>query len=262
MRSPVSSIVFATLILLGISAGAAHAVTLEVADDAPGWAHVGAALLLYLHIGGGAIGLATGTIALTARKGGALHRAAGRGFVGAMFVAYLIGALVAPFLQEGQRPNFVAGVLALYLLVTGVLAARNRSAPQTNRGRWVGLAVSLAIATLGAAFMWMGMSDPEGTVDGSPPQAFVLFIVAGTIAALGEVNAIRRRQLPPSSRVTRHLWRMCFSFFIASGSLFLGQPQVFPDSFNASPLPLLLAFLPLAVLVLWLLRVRLGYLRS
>jgi len=29
-------------------------------------------------------------------------------------------------------------------------------------------------------------------------------------------------------RVVRHLWRMCFGLFIATGSFFIGQPQVFP----------------------------------
>ena len=43
-----------------------------------------------------------------------------------MFVTYLIGAGVAPFLETGQRPNFVAGVLALYLLTSGVMAAMRR----------------------------------------------------------------------------------------------------------------------------------------
>jgi hypothetical protein len=29
-------------------------------------------------------------------------------------------------------------------------------------------------------------------------------------------------------RITRHLWRMCFGLFIATGSFFLGQQAVFP----------------------------------
>lgn len=51
---------------------------------------------------------------------------------------------------------------------------------------------------------------------------------------------------------------MCSSFFLASGSLFLGQPQVFPAWFNASPLPFLLAFAPIMALVYWMAKTRLS----
>ncbi|MEO1405612.1 MAG: hypothetical protein AAFV54_03880, partial [Pseudomonadota bacterium] len=40
--------------------------------------------------------------------------------------------------------------------------------------------------------------------------------------------------------------------FIASGSLFLGQPQVFPDGFNATAWPFTLAFAPLLAMLVWL----------
>lgn len=233
----------------------AAAVRLEVADSAPAWAHLGAAALLIAHIAGGAVGIGAGIVAALTRKGSRRHRLAGRVFVGAMFVAYLIGGAVAPFLTEGQRPNFVAAVLALYLLLSGVRTARRKPyvAGRTEVG---GLIVALGIVAMGVSFALLGARSATGTVDGSPPQAFVLFIFAGTIAALGEINVLARRKLSEISRQTRHLWRMCFSFFIATGSLFLGQPQVFPDGFNDTPAPLVLAFLPLFVLLFAVARLR------
>ena len=77
------------------------------------------------------------------------------------------------------------------------------------------------------------------------------------MAAAGEVNVLVRRELSDMARKVRHLWRMCFSFFIASGSLFLGQPQVFPDWFNASFLPALLALAPILVMLVWVIKIRL-----
>jgi len=241
--------------------GAACATTLEVADDAPVWAHAGAGILLYAHIAGGALGLLMGVLAVITRKGGTVHRAAGNVFFVSMFVTYLIGAGVAPFLTDGQRPNFTAGVLALYLLVTGWRTAR-RGDFRAGKSEYAGLAVALAITGLGLLFMRMGAASPTGTVDGSPPQAFILFVAAGSAAAAGEVNVILRRGLSGAARIARHLWRMCFSWFIAAGSLFLGQPQVFPDWFNASLLPLLLSFTPLIAMVSWLIIVRLIWRRS
>lgn len=54
----------------------------------------------------------------------------------------------------------------------------------------------------------------------------------------------------------RHLWRMCFGLFIATGSFFLGQQQVFPAVLRGSPLLIVLAILPLVFLIFWLFRVR------
>ncbi|MEO1656390.1 MAG: hypothetical protein AAFR65_01595 [Pseudomonadota bacterium] len=256
------ALLLTSLVAAGVMAtGSAHAIRLEVAPDAPIWQHLGAALLLTLHIGGGVIGLASGVAALTAKKGGTIHRAAGKIFLPAMFITYLIGAGVAPFLAEQQRPNFVAGILALYLLITGW-----RTAKRTNLSAGTeditGFAIALAIASTGFIFMQMASNSPTGTVDGSPPEAFIVFTVAGSFAVLGELNFLIRRNLAGAARIARHLWRMCVSMFLASGSLFLGQPQVFPDWFNATPLPFLFAFVPLLAMLFWLVAVRVPSRRS
>ena len=227
-----------------------HAETLQVPPGAPGWMHFGAAILLYTHIIGGTAGIATGIVASFSRKGAPLHRASGKIFLIAMFLTYLVGAGVAPFLEQGQRPNFVAGILALYLLLTGVSTARHNPVI-SGASKWLGLCIALGITAMGVTFMIMGANSESGTVDGAPPQAFLLFIIAGSVAVLGEANVLWRGQLVGTARTSRHLWRMCFSFFIATGSLFFGQPQVFPDWFNASPLPFLIGFLPLFVLFFW-----------
>jgi uncharacterized membrane protein len=230
---------------LSLSAGgAAHATRLEVHPDAPAWAHAGANTLLYLHIGGGIIGLLAGSLAIASRKGGTVHRNVGNIFFGSMLVTYLIGAGVAPFLAEGQRPNFVAGVLALYLLITGWRTARRGDA-EAGRTDIVGFVIAVAIACLGFSFMYLGANSPTGTVDGAPPQAFFVLAFAGSVAAAGDLNLILRGRISGAARIARHLWRMCFSLFIASGSLFLGQPQVFPPWFNATPMPFFFALGPL-----------------
>ena len=243
------------LVPLALLSADAAAARLEPAPDASFWVHLGADVLLWAHIGGGLVGLVTGVIAVAAPKGDRLHRGAGRLFLWSMAVAYVVGAGVAPFLSVGQRPNFVAGVLALYLLVTGIGAARRRDF-RAQTGDAVGALVPLAVMVLGVTFMVQGARSESGTVDGSPPQAFVLFLIVGGCALAGDVNVLLRRVLTPPMRTARHLWRMCASFFMATGSFFLGQPQVFPDAFNASPFPALLAFAPLFAMAYWLIRTR------
>jgi hypothetical protein len=245
-----SSVLIVLVCVALFGADTAYAVTLEVSSDAPGWMHFGATLLLFLHIGGGAVGLIAGTTASLSRKCGVAHRQAGKVFLVSMFMAYLIGAAVAPFLSEGQRPNFVAGILALYLLLTGVMAARRRDFRAGTLEK-IGLGIALLITGLGVWFLYTGANSPSGTVDGSPPEAFFVFIIAGSIAAAGEINALVRGRLSQAARKIRHLWRMCFSFFLASGSLFLGQPQVFPEWFNGSILPSLLALAPILIMLVW-----------
>jgi hypothetical protein len=57
-------------------------------------------------------------------------------------------------------------------------------------------------------------------------------------------------------RIMRHLWRMCFGLFIATGSFFLGQQQVFPAFLRGSIFLTVLAVLPLPLMIYWLFRVR------
>jgi hypothetical protein len=63
-----------------------------------------------------------------------------------------------------------------------------------------------------------------------------------------------------TQRIARHLWRMCLGFFIAAGSLFIGNPQVFSEYFQQAEVLAIpvLTFPVLAILVLtvfWLVKV-------
>lgn len=253
--SPVLFTVAAVAAVAALLPSIALANNLEAGPGDPAWMHLGANALLWTHIAGGAIGMVTGVVALASRKGQPIHRAAGSVFFLAMFAAYAIGAGVAPFLDTGQRPNFVAGIMALYLLVSGAMAARRRDS-KAGAPEIIGLIIALSITAAGVIFMRMGAASPSGTVDGSPPQAFLLFTIAGVFAAAGEVHVLVRRQVSNVSRIARHLWRMCFSLFIASGSFFLGQQQVFPEALQDSVLLYVVALAPLPIMLFWLCKVR------
>ena len=255
LRIPVLPVLLAAAVAAALLPSIALADTLQAKPGDPAWMHLGANALLWAHIAGGAIGMVTGVVALASRKGQRVHRAAGTVFFVAMFAAYAIGAGVAPFLETGQRPNFVAGIMALYLLFSGAMAARRRDA-KAGVPEVIGLIVALSITAAGVIFMRMGAASPSGTVDGSPPPAFLLFTIAGIFAAAGELNMLLRKQLSNVSRIARHLWRMCFSLFIASGSFFLGQMQVFPEAIQDSVLLPVLALAPLPVMLFWLGKVR------
>lgn len=112
--------------------------------------------------------------------------------------------------------------------------------------------IGLSITAAGVIFMRIGAASPSGTVDGSPPQAFLLFAIAGAFAAAVELHVLQRKQLSNISRIAGQLCRMCFLLFIASGSFFLGQQQVFPEALQASVLLSAVALVPLPVMLFWL----------
>jgi len=205
-------------------------------------------VLLAAHVGAGLLALVSGTIAGAARKGGPLHARAGSWFLAAMLGLGVTASILEPFRSPPGSP--LAGIFVCYFVVTGWAAGRSRDG---RTGRFELLA---CIAALGfaAATAWGGLSGASTTPAGRGP----VFILAGLclLAGLGDLRAVLRRKLTPSQRIARHLWRMCFAFFIATGSFFLGQQQVMPAAIRGSPILFVLAFAPFALMLFWLVRIR------
>jgi len=235
-------------------AGPAFADHLEVPAQAPLWMQIGAAIILYSHIGGGTVGLVAGSVALLSRKGGKLHRLAGNIFFVAMLVMAGIGAVVAPFLHD--RVSAMAGFTTFYLIFSGWLTARRREG--MGALEVIGLLWAMTGAVTAMVLSWMASQMPEHTLDGAPQQAFYIFVTVSTIAALSDLKVILRRGIAGAQRVARHVWRMCFGLFVASGSLFLGQAQVFPDWIRQLHVLPYLALAPLPFLIFWMFYVRLS----
>lgn len=229
--------------------------TLDIDPAAPLYVHLAADAVLYVHIGGGALGLASGTAALLFRKGATAHRLAGQTFVAAMLVMAGIGAAVAPFLPE--RVSIVGGLVTFYLVATAWLAVR-RPAGQVGRLEVLAAVASLGLLTLTVTSAWMAASDPSGTLDGQPWQAFVLFGVLVPLAAIGDLRLLLGRGVTGARRIARHLWRMCAALFIAAGSFFLGQPDAVPEPMRGTAWVFAPPLATLLGMGYWLVRVRWG----
>lgn len=229
---------------------------LEVPPGSAAWAFAAADIVLVLHITGGSLAMVAGAVALIARKGEVVHRAAGTAFFLSMLVATAIGAAVAPFLSDGQRPNTIAGILSFYLVLTAWTAARRQDGG-VDRFAIAGFFVALGSAVAGVLFALEAQASPTGTIDGSPPQAFTFFMIAGGVAAATDLKVILRGGISGAPRIARHLWRMCVGLFIAAGSFFLGQQQLFPGYLRNSVWLFIPVFAPLLLMLFWLVRVRL-----
>lgn len=229
---------------------------LEVPPGAPEWAFAAADTILVLHIAGGGIAMAAGLVALLTRKGERPHRVAGTVFFLAMLLTALIGATVAPFLSEGQRPNTIAGVLTFYLVLTAWTAVMRHDGG-VDRFAILGFFIALGAAIAGVLFALEARMSPTGTIDNSPPQAFLFFMIVGGFAAATDLKVILAGGISGAPRIARHLWRMCVALFIAAGSFFLGQPQALPGFVRGTYWPFVFTFAPLVFMAFWLVRVRL-----
>ena len=95
-----------------------------------------------------------------------------------------------------------------------------------------------------------------GKGDGVPDQVPVVFGVIYLLSGLSDIRIVRGAELKGPARLRRHLWRMCFALFIASGSFFLGQADEFPKELRVYPLLAVPVVAPLLAIVYWVFRVR------
>lgn len=205
--------------------------------------------LLFVHIAVGIAAILLGTIAAGARKGGPLHVGAGNWFAGAMIVLGITAAILEPY--RTPRPGSpIVGLFVCYFVATSWVAARRRD------GRTGGFELGACIVALStsAIMIWAGLTGRTSTPVG-PGPVFVLGGLCG-IAGLLDLRVVLRGRLTAGERIRRHLWRMCFAFFIATGSFFLGQQKVMPAAVRDSPVLFVLASAPLGLMLFWLVRLR------
>jgi hypothetical protein len=208
--------------------------------------------ILFLHIAGGSLAVVGGYAALFAPKGGRLHRRAGMLFVYAM-IAMGAGAMVVG-LARGKS-SWLGGPLVVYLAVTGMLAVRRTQTPARTRDiALMTAAVALGLASLvGAIRIFLGPRGPLGVAPGVAGLVNALVLL---LCAAGDVRVLRSGPPTGTRRLARHLWRMCYAMFTATGSFFLGQAKVIPEPLRIRPLLYVLAFLPLPAMFYWVWRVR------
>jgi uncharacterized membrane protein len=207
--------------------------------------------LLWVHIVCGIAAILLGVVAGAVRKGGRIHVGAGNGFAAAMIVLGITASILEPF-RTPQPGSPITGLFVCYFVATSWVAARRRDG---STGRFEMLASVVALGT-GAVMVWAGLTGRSTTPVGSGP----VFILAGLslVAGLLDLRVVLRKRLSAGERIRRHLWRMCFAFFIATGSFFLGQQKVMPAAVRGSPILFVLAFAPFAVMLFWLVRLRFG----
>ena len=210
---------------------------------------------LAFHAAMGTAALVAGSVAIAARKGGAWHRRAGVVYVWAMIAMGLSAVGISVY--EG-RQDVGSGALAAYLVFTAWTTVK----PLPGGGRPAHFALMLLTLLFGAATIARGVEalDRPGNQIGGVPAGMMFFLgTVFTLAAVGDARVLWQGPAQGTRRLARHLWRMCFGLFIASGSFVaqLVRMQFMPDWTRSVPVIVALAAAPLVVLVYWMWRIRL-----
>jgi hypothetical protein len=211
-------------------------------------------LALVTHFGLGLVGIVTGAIALSVAKGGTTHKQVGLWFAWAMGLTGVVAAGIAVY--ETKVGSVVGGLLTTYFAVTATTTLR----PLTTRTRPRDVALAAFAFAVAFSGYWSGivtMQTPGMRNDSGAPAPMIFFLATVTLsAAIGDARIIRAGGITGGRRLARHLWRMCFALFIATGSFFLGQMKFLPRPLHILPLLLGVAVSPLVVLLYWMWRVR------
>lgn len=222
--------------------------------------------MLIVHVCGGCVALLSGAAAMSFRKGSRWHRAAGKVFVFSMF-ALAVGAMYIAGVKHDSG-NVSGGIFTFYLVLTAWLTARRRDG-ETGKYDWILVLIPLVLGILTIIAGVEKLHTPGPPKDGAP--AGMVFFLASVmlLAFAGDVRMLTHGGISGSKRIVRHLWRMCFGFFIATGSFFLGpanrplrflsaiglRQQIFRTLLRQEVL-LFLAVLPLLLLIFWMIRVK------
>lgn len=211
-------------------------------------------LALMGHFGAGLAGLVSGCLSLAVRKGGPWHRRSGVVFVLSMVVLGLTASGIAA--AEGNIGSVLGGGMTVYFVITAFTTLRPAGASYRHAS-----AITLTVAALGISltqlyYAQVAMGQPGMLLNGVPGPMILLLGTVTLLAAIGDIRLFRKGSIIGTRRVARHLWRMSFALFIASGSFFFGQLDFLPAVLRFGPVVTLLGVGPLLALVYWMWRVR------
>jgi hypothetical protein len=195
----------------------------------------------------------SGFVAAFLRKGSRRHGRAGNVFVVSMMILSLSGVYLA--LMKSQPGNVLGGTLTFYLVGTAWMTAR-RHEEKTSRLDWGALLLVGALAAVEVVLGLEAAMSPTGMKYNYPPGPYFFLGSIAVLATVGDIRMLLRGEISGTQRIARHLWRMCFALFIAAGSIFLARQQVFPEILRKTGVLLFLSFLPLILMIFWMVRIR------
>ncbi len=210
--------------------------------------------ILLFHICAGIVGMLSGFVAVSFRKGSRRHGIAGDLFVIAMMILSATGAYMG--FMKSQPGNVLGGALTFYLVTTAWITVTRRDHDgKASFFDWSALSVISAVAAVEVTYGLEAAFSQTGLKYGYPPGPYFFLGSVAILATVGDLRMLVRGGVFGAQRIARHLWRMCFALFIASASIFLARPHLFPAVLRRTGVLFLLSFMPLILMIFWLVRV-------
>jgi hypothetical protein len=172
-----------------------------------------------------------------------------------MVIMGLSGSVLA--VLRGSYVNVIGGFTSVYFVVTALATVRR--APQGHVG--LGMAATVVGATIVAVELGLAAAAIQGghwTFRGIPVPMLIFLALVTLTAVVGDFRVLRHGPLRGAARLRRHLWRMCFALFIATGSFFSIRARVahvLPAPFLSTPARMLPIVLPFVAMLYWMWRV-------
>ncbi len=208
--------------------------------------------ILILHICGASVGLLSGTVAMSFRKGSRRHGLAGRVFAISMLCMSSTGAYIG--FTKSQPTNVLMGCLTFYLVATAWSIAK-RPDVKTGPFDWGALLLALTVGAGLVIVGWQAAKTPTGSKDGIPAAICFFWGAVALLFAAGDIRMLVRGGVLGAQRIARHLWRMSFAYLIAVMSFFLGKQNLFPAGLRGSKVFFAPPIFVLFLMTFWLVRV-------
>ena len=157
-------------------------------------------------------------------------------------------------LMKHQPGNILGGALTFYLVATAWVIARRRDA-ETGIFDWGALVVPLAVGAVTVNYGLEAAHSQTGLSHGYPVGPYLFLGSVALLAAAGDVRMLARGGVSGAKRIARHLWRMCFAWFIASASIFWHVHIYSPTVLRKTGALYFLSILPLLLMIFWLARI-------
>lgn len=207
------------------------------------------------HIMAGTVAILSGFAALFYRKGALRHRQTGNIFFVTMLAMAGSGAIMA-YLETASL-SVIAGILTCYMVATSWSTVKQKPG-QIGAFEYLAPWIGFAIAVSGYLLGFEGFEHADQMMHGFPAGMYIFFGSVAGLAALFDVKVILTGGISGSSRIVRHLWRMCFGLWMAVTSFFLGQERLLPDWLTETNVHIAPVLAVVILLVFWLIKVMFG----
>ncbi len=165
--------------------------------------------VLVMHVAGGTTALLAGPVAMTARKGGTLHRVAGKSYAAAM--ACTTGSAFYLAVVTRNRLLLVIAVFSFFLVFTGWRALRQKHLHERHGARWFDWLVAASTLLFSAGLLAAGLTTSWDATD-------LFFGGIGSALAIRQMRRLTG-QVQPGAWVVRHMSGMSAAY-IATATAF------------------------------------------